>query len=202
MGKSEKEITLIMGDVCQEETDAIVVPQFSDNYALTGVSGAVLHSSHYRGILDYGVVSQQVKVPFGYALATDGSNGVKIINVSLLDADPSQMFSLVQQATFAALMEADKLGLETVSFPAMGTGESGCLNFHQSAQAVLSAMYAYLRYAEISSVENIKLCVYKSEKAFKVCRRIFKKGKFRSADCHKLWEDCVAVRRRMLVQKE
>lgn len=191
-----------MGDICEEKTDAIVVPQFSNNFSLTGVSGAVLYSSHYLGILDYGVVSQQVKVPFGYALATDGRNGIKIINVSLLDAAPSQMFSLVQQATFAALMEADKLGLETVSIPALGTGESGCLSFHQSAQAVLSAVYAYFRHVEISSVENVKLCVYKSEKAFKTCRRIFKKGKVRSEDGSKMWEDCVAVRRRMLVQRE
>lgn len=93
------------------DAKGFVVPQFADKMSLTGVSGILSQNGHFCGIRDYAVVARQRRLPFGYSFVTDGRDGVKMLNVSLLGVSAPDAFGMVQLSTFAALAEAEKMVL-------------------------------------------------------------------------------------------
>lgn len=101
-------VEIVQGNVLSVDAKGFVVPQFADKMSLTGVSGILSQNGHFCGIRDYAVVARQRRLPFGYSFVTDGRDGVKMLNVSLLGVSAPDAFGMVQLSTFAALAEAEK----------------------------------------------------------------------------------------------
>ena len=119
------------------------------------------------------------RLPFGYSFVTDGRDGVKMLNVSLLGVSAPDAFGMVQLSTFAALAEAEKNGLDRIVMPALGTGKSGSLSFTRSAKAMLSAIESYAPLAQ-GFLKNVTICIFKGDKAFRDYKNVAGKKSYRA----------------------
>ncbi len=177
--KNQISVKVVKGNILGVKAQGMVVPQFADKMSLTGVAGAFVNGGHYCGMRDYALAAQQVRIPFGYSLVTDGAEGLKMLNVSVLGVPAPDAFNIMQLATYAALVEAGKCELSTVAMPALGTGKSGTLSFEQSAKAMLSAIEIYGEEYPQSSLQEIVICLFKSENAFKTYKEVVYKKNYR-----------------------
>ncbi len=197
--KNQISVKVVKGNILGVKAQGMVVPQFADKMSLTGVAGALVSCGHYCGVHDYALAARQAKLPFGYSFTTDGAEGLKMLNVSVLGVPVGEAFNIMQLATYAALTEAEKCGLSTVAMPALGTGQSGSLSFKQSAKAMLSAIEVYGEQHPQSSLRKIVICLFKSESAFKVYNEVACKKNYRRYLNRelKIWND--ANRRNMMM---
>lgn len=191
-------VEIVQGNVLSVDAKGFVVPQFADKMSLTGVSGILSQNGHFCGIRDYAVVARQRRLPFGYSFVTDGRDGVKMLNVSLLGVSAPDAFGMVQLSTFAALAEAEKNGLDRIVMPALGTGKSGSLSFTRSAKAMLSAIESYAPLAQ-GFLKNVTICIFKGNKAFRDYKNVAGKKSYRAYvnDELEIWNE---VNRRSLMR--
>lgn len=175
MKKEERKIDVkvVKGSILNVNARGLVVPQFTYDMSLAGVSGGVARSGHYRAVFDYGIAARQMRMPFGYALVTNGVEDTKIINVSVLgNCKEKSAFDIVQLATFSALTIAEQNGVSEIAIPALGTGRSGTLSFEQSAQAMLSALETFRCLKSNGLLKKVMICIAKSNKSYTAYWRI------------------------------
>ena len=118
------EIQLWNGDICDLEVDAIVNAATTNLWMSTGVGGAIKRRGG-DGI-EYEAV-RQGPVPVGSAVITGpGMLACRaVIHAVSLGADRRTSSAAIEAATRAAMVAADELGLESIAFPALGTGVGG-----------------------------------------------------------------------------
>ncbi len=115
-------ITVQQGDLTKLKVDAIVNPANSHGVMGGGVAGAI------RRIGGEAIEEEAVKqapIPIGKAVVTTAGNlpCKKVIHAPTM-VNPAERTDAktVHQATVAALLAADRIGLSTLAFPGMGTG--------------------------------------------------------------------------------
>ena len=118
------DIQLWHGDICDLEVDAIVNAATTSLWMSTGVGGAIKH----RG--GDGVEFEAVRLgpaPLGSAVVTGAGRLAcrYVIHAVSLGPDRRTSAAAIEAATRSAMREADRLGCETVAFPALGTGVGG-----------------------------------------------------------------------------
>ena len=132
-------IRVAEGDITELDVDAIVNPANSLMIMGGGVAGAIKRKG---GIEIEEEARRYAPVPVGEAVATTaGKLKAKYVIHAPTMERPAMRIGLenVEKATRAALLLADKLGLESIAFPGMGTGVGG-VPYYGAAKKMLEVV--------------------------------------------------------------
>jgi O-acetyl-ADP-ribose deacetylase (regulator of RNase III) len=119
-------VELFRGDITRLELDALVNAANNHLWMGAGVAGAIKHAGGSQ--IEAEAVSQG-PVPVGEAVVT-GAGSLKakyIIHAVVMGPDLTTDADKIRQATRNSLLRAEELGIESVAFPALGTGVGGFL---------------------------------------------------------------------------
>lgn len=136
-------IRVIEGDITELDVDAIVNPANSLMLMGGGVAGAIKRKG---GIEIEEEARRHAPVPVGEAIATTaGKLKAKYVIHAPTMERPAMRIGLenVEKATRAALLLADKLELESIAFPGMGTGVGG-IPYYDAAKKMLEVIKEYI----------------------------------------------------------
>ena len=131
MAKAGPRITFVRGDITQQDTDAIVNAANGSLLGGGGVDGAI-HAAAGPSVLEeceqIRATSHPGGLPPGEAVTTGAGSLtaryiIHVVGPSYYD-DPDPARTLAAAHT-AALREADKVGAQSVAFPAISTGAYG-----------------------------------------------------------------------------
>lgn len=147
------EIQLWHGDICDLEVDAIVNAASVSLWMSSGVGGALKRRGG-DGI-EFEAV-RQGPVPLGTAVVTGaGSLACRyVIHAVSLGPDRRTTADGIDAAMRAALRQADRLGLESVAVPALGTGVGG---FPMDEAALLVVRAAR---QELNGATNVRRLIF------------------------------------------
>jgi O-acetyl-ADP-ribose deacetylase len=117
-------IELWNGDICDLEVDAIVNPANPSLWMSTGVGGALKRAGGDE--IEFEAV-RQGPVSIGEAVATHGGTLAApiVIHAVSLDRDRRTSADAIERAVRSAMALARELGVESIAFPALGTGVGG-----------------------------------------------------------------------------
>jgi O-acetyl-ADP-ribose deacetylase (regulator of RNase III) len=166
------ELAIADGDMTRVEgkNAAWVVPQFRNAVSYGGVGSAVMRAGGMRGLE---ALEPLIKkgMQYGDAVVTEAGNAKvgHLIHVISVGSEQEAEFDVVKLSVKNALEAADKAGIETVVFPALGTGIIGQLTPTQSAHAMLSAIREY----KGESVKQIMAVVYRNEAVYQEFIRVY-----------------------------
>ena len=158
-------ISITRGDITEAEVDAIVNAANSELWMGTGVAGAIKR----RGgtVIEEDAV-RQGPIEVGEAVLTVAGNlnATHVIHAAAMGPDLKATPDNIAKAVKATLEIADKHRLESIAFPALGTGV-GAVPPAQSAEAMLTTLAAHLKGGK-SSLQKVVFVLYQDEasKAF------------------------------------
>lgn len=136
-------IRIVEGDITEMSVDAIVNPANSLLIMGGGVAGAIKRKG---GVEIEEEARKHAPVPVGEAVATTAGRlkAKYIIHAPTMER-PAMRIGLenVEKATRAALKLADKLGIETIAFPGMGTGVGG-IPYYGAAREILEVVKEHI----------------------------------------------------------
>ena len=134
------DLQLWHGDICDLEVDAVVNAASTTLWMSSGVGGAIKR----RGgdAIEFDAV-RQGPVSLGSAVVTGAGELAcrYVIHAVSLGPDRRTSAVAIDTATRAAMRQADRLGVETIAFPALGTGVGG-FPLEEAASLVVSAVRA------------------------------------------------------------
>lgn len=143
---TEHPLTAIVGDIITVEADAIVNAANNELWMGAGVAGAI-KAAGGEEIEREAMAQGPIRV--GEAVAT-GAGRLPyraVIHAAAMGYEGNRMIpptsESIQSATQAALEVADRLGLESVAFPALGTGVGG-FDLAEAAALMVAAARRYL----------------------------------------------------------
>lgn len=117
-------IELWNGDICDLEVDAIVNAANLSLWMSTGVGGAIKRAG--GDAIEFAAV-RQAPVALGGAVVTPGGKLAArlVIHAVSLDRDRRTSAATIDAATRSAFARAREAGVQSVAFPALGTGVGG-----------------------------------------------------------------------------
>ncbi len=118
------QLTVTLGDVADETVDAVVNAANNHLWMGSGVAGAIKRKGGdeiEREAMRLGPIEpgQSVSTSAGRLKAR------YVIHAAVMGQDLATDAALISKATRSALAEAARLGLDSVAFPALGTGVGG-----------------------------------------------------------------------------
>jgi O-acetyl-ADP-ribose deacetylase (regulator of RNase III) len=165
--------TLIVerGDITDAEVDAVVNAANSELWMGTGVAGAMKRKG---GLVIEEEALRQAPIDIGEAVLTVGGNlpATHVIHAATMGKDLKTDPEKIAAATRSTLALAEKHRLESIAFPALGSGVGG-VPPTQSAEAMLSAVVQHVARGN-SSLQRVLFVLYQDE-AFKAFTEILKK---------------------------
>lgn len=164
VGKGE--ISVIQGDIADQDTDAIVNAANNHLWMGAGVAGAIKRKG--------GVVIEQeamAKGPIAVGTAvstTPGTlNAKRVIHAAVMGQDLQTEADLIKKATQNSLAVAEKEGLASISLPALGTGVGGFSLYH-CASLMIGVAIDFLLSASV--LREVRFVLFDS-----VARDVFEK---------------------------
>jgi O-acetyl-ADP-ribose deacetylase (regulator of RNase III) len=148
------EISIIKGDITEQETDAIVNAANNHLWMGSGVAGAIKRKGGQE------IEKEALKkgpIDIGDAVAT-GAGRLKarvVIHAAGMGQDLATSAEIVRKTTTASLKVADDLKLKSISFPAIGTGVGG-LGLEECAKAMIGAVKEY----KPNSLESVSFVLF------------------------------------------
>ncbi len=117
-------ITIIEGDICDRETDGIVNAANSQLWMGGGVAGAIKRRG---GVAIEREAVAQGPIEIGESVATTAGTlrARHVIHAAVMGPDLRTDGGKIRSATLSALALASSMGLESIAFPALGTGVGG-----------------------------------------------------------------------------
>jgi len=134
-------VSLVRGDICDREVDAIVNAANDHLWMGGGVAGAIKR----RGGLEVELEAMaQGPIAVGAAVATTAGalNAKHVIHAAVMGQDLSTNAEKIRKATAGALDLAKQMQLTRVAFPALGTGVGG-FPPGECARTMLAAVTAH-----------------------------------------------------------
>jgi O-acetyl-ADP-ribose deacetylase (regulator of RNase III) len=117
-------ISIIQGDITEQETDAIVNAANNHLWMGAGVAGAIKRKGG-QIIEDEAIAQGPIEVG-GAVITTAGKlKAKKVIHAAGMGQDLTTDENKIKKCTRASLELADKNKLQSISFPAIGTGVGG-----------------------------------------------------------------------------
>lgn len=136
-------VRVVEGDITEMSVGAIVNPANSLLIMGGGVAGAIKRKG---GVEIEEEARKHAPVPVGEAVATTAGRlkAKYVIHAPTMER-PAMRIGLenVEKATRAALKLADKLGIETIAFPGMGTGVGG-IPYYDAARKMLEVVKEHI----------------------------------------------------------
>ena len=149
------------GDLTGAAVDAVVNAANNHLWMGAGVAGALKRSGGDE--IEREAIAQG-PIPVGEAVVTTAGalNCRHVIHAATIGVGPSTSSDLVRRATLNALRRASEHKLETIAFPALGTGVGG-LSFEACARAMWEAVEQHV--AEGTSVQVVRFVLFDDEAA-------------------------------------
>jgi len=161
-------ITITMGNLIDQDCDAIVNAANTDLILGSGVAGAIRAA-------DDGTIQNECKrigtIPLGKAAITSGgATGIRyVIHAAGMQLGGAATVKHVRRAIKSSLARAREKELRTVAFPAVGTGVGG-LSCDSCAEASISAARDHL--AGETTLEEIRFVLF-NDKTYQSFKRVY-----------------------------
>ena len=163
----QTDIVLDRGDIAEFEVDAIV--NAANNQLLMGAGVASAIKRKGGTIIEEDAV-RQAPIEVGEVVVTTAGNlpASYVIHAAVMGADLQATPDVVRRATSAALRRAEEMRLQTLAFPAFGTGV-GRMAPKDSAEAMVAALRGHLAEVPGSSLRRIHVVLFQDDilQAFK-----------------------------------
>ena len=156
------QLTVVLGDITEQATDAVVNAANNHLWMGSGVAGAIKARG---GAVIEREAMQLGPIEPGQAVTTSAGRlrARYCIHAAAMGQDLATNPDLVTKATRSALAEATRLGLNSVAFPALGTGVGGF-----PAEACARLMFAVtLAHARANPKPGSVVLVLRDEPAFR-----------------------------------
>jgi O-acetyl-ADP-ribose deacetylase (regulator of RNase III) len=158
------EIEVVAGDIALQETAAVVNAANNLLWMGSGVAGAIKRAG---GVEIETEAMSKGPIEVGEAVLT-GAGSLKarhVIHAAAMGQDLHTDETKIRNATRSALTLAGKTGIESVSFPALGTGVGG-FEIHHCARIMIEEAVAFL--AGNTGVKLVRFVLFDDEgkKAF------------------------------------
>ncbi|HCA80516.1 MAG TPA: Appr-1-p processing protein [Bacteroidetes bacterium] len=140
VGKSE--ITVIRGDISEQETDAVVNAANNHLWMGSGVAGALKRNGG-DAIEAEAIAKGPIAIGDAVSTSAGALKAKRVIHAAVMGQDLHTNADFIKQATLKSLKLADAEGLSSISFPALGTGVGGFSHFH-CASLMIGAAVDYL----------------------------------------------------------
>lgn len=136
-------VRVVQGDITTLEVDAIVNAANDRLWMGGGVAGAIKRRGGQEIERE---ARRRAPVPVGEAVATGAGRlpARHVIHAVTMGQDLRTSEPVIRSATRSALRVAEQLGLQSVAFPALGTGVGG-FPLERAASAMLEEVMAHLR---------------------------------------------------------
>ena len=136
-------LTVTLGDITEQDTDAVVNAANNHLWMGAGVAGAIKAlggEEIERAAMKLGPIEP------GQAVTTSAGRlkARYCIHAAAMGQDLGTRADLISEATRSALAEAGRLGLDSVAFPALGTGVGG-FPAESCARLMLAAALSHSR---------------------------------------------------------
>ena len=157
----QTDIILERGDITEYEVDAIVNAANSHLWMGAGVAGAIKRKG--GTIIEEDAV-RQGPVEVGDVVVTTAGNlpASYVIHAAVMGPDLKSTPDVVRRATLSALRRAEELRLQSLAFPAFGTGV-GRMAPKQSADAMVGALRTHLADMSPSSLRRVHLVLFQDD---------------------------------------
>mgnify|MGYP000335996510 CR=1 FL=1 len=159
-------IEVVQGDITEQETDAIVNAANNHLWMGSGVAGAIKRKGGEE--IEREAVSKG-PIPVGEAVVTSAGKlkARYVIHAAGMGQDLRTDEHKIRNATWNSLKRAEELGLESVAFPAIGTGVGG-FPADKCAKVMVGAAAEFLQNAR--SVKLVRFVLF-DQNTFDVFRR-------------------------------
>jgi len=162
-----KIIKVIQGDITESTADAIVNAANNHLWMGSGVAGAIKRKG--GDIIEKEAIDQG-PIPVGEAVATTAGllPNKCVIHAAAMGQDLITDENKIAQATKNSLLRADKLNLESIDFPALGTGVGG-FPIERAAKTMVQTAKDFLKTSiSINAVGFVlfdynSYCIFKTE---------------------------------------
>ena len=139
-------VEIVQGDITDQTCDVIVSSTSSDMKNTSGVSGAILKKGGPELIKSCeAYISKNKQLDVGKVVATPASGGLKCKTVFHINVNPA----LLESAVTECLKEADRQKYQSISFPALATG-----NHKSSADKVASEMLKAIQQYALQNTQH------------------------------------------------
>ncbi|MDD5474142.1 MAG: O-acetyl-ADP-ribose deacetylase [Candidatus Methanoperedens sp.] len=159
-------ITLILGDITEQETEAIVNAANSSLMGGGGVDGAIHRSGGHEILKECKVIRQTLYpagLPAGKAVATTGGKlkAKKVIHTvgPIWSGGNNREPELLAEAYRNCLALALKMGLKTISFPSISTGAYGYPT-EKAGRIAIRAVIEFL--GKNAGIEEVRFVLHSS----------------------------------------
>jgi O-acetyl-ADP-ribose deacetylase (regulator of RNase III) len=159
MHVAKGEITVVLGDISDQDTDAIVNAANNHLWMGAGVAGAIKHKGG-------AVIEQEAMakgpIPVGTAVMTSAGalKAEHVIHAAVMGQDLHTTADLIQKATLGSLWLAEQEGLGSISLPALGTGVGGFSVFH-CASVMIGVAIEFM--VKATTLREIRFVLYDKE---------------------------------------
>jgi O-acetyl-ADP-ribose deacetylase (regulator of RNase III) len=127
VGKGE--ISVVRGDIADQETDGIVNAANNHLWMGGGVAGAIKRKG---GVVIEQEAMAKGPIDIGSAISTCAGalNAKRVIHAAVMGQDLHTEAEIIRKATRSSLAVAEKEGLTSIALPALGTGVGGFSLYH------------------------------------------------------------------------
>ncbi len=150
------QIEIVKGDITKSDCQAIVNAANSKFWMGSGVAGAI--KSAGGDVIEEEAVNQGAKLP-GQAIFT-GAGKLPfrmVIHAAVMGQDLKTNDKYIRQATLASLLIAEKNNIESISFPAFGTGVGG-FPMQACAYIMITAARGFETHSE--NIKRVQFCLF------------------------------------------
>lgn len=149
-------IEIIKGDITKTDTEVIVNAANNHFWMGSGVAGAIKAAG--GEIIEKEAVKKGPVMPGEAVHTTAGSLPYKmVIHAAVMGQDLRTSDKYIRQATISCLNIAEKLNIESIAFPAFGTGVGG-FPMKACAHVMLDAVRGYSSLAK--SLKRVQFCLF------------------------------------------
>lgn len=140
IGKGE--ISVIKGNIAEQETDGIVNAANNVLWMGSGVAGAIKQKG---GVEIEQEAIARGPIAIGEVVATSAGTlkARRVLHAAVMGQDLHTTADFIKSATLNSLKHAEAEGLGSISFPALGTGVGG-FSMHHCASIMLGAAIGFM----------------------------------------------------------
>ncbi len=150
------EIEITKGDITGTDTEVIVNAANNHFWMGSGVAGAIKAAG--GDIIEKEAVKKGPVMPGEAVHTTAGKLPFKMVfHAAVMGQDLRTSDKYIRQATISCLNLAEKLSIESIAFPAFGTGVGG-FPMKACAHVMLDAVRGYLPLAR--NLKRVQFCLY------------------------------------------
>jgi O-acetyl-ADP-ribose deacetylase (regulator of RNase III) len=123
------EISVIQGDIADQQTDAIVNAANNQLWMGAGVAGAIKRKGGPE-IEEEAMSNGPIAIGTAVSTSAGALKAKRVIHAAVMGQDLHTNAEFIRSATLKSLALAENEGLASISFPALGTGVGGFSLFH------------------------------------------------------------------------